>query len=242
MSHRCEAAPWVWDQRWRDVLFLHWRLPLPLLRERVPDALEIDTYAGTAWVSMVLFRLRVRPRWLPYVPGLSDLVEANLRTYVRADGRPGIWFLSVQADNRVAMQLARWLTPMPYAHAPLTYTRLRDRHFEAASSAWSATFRPTGVAAPASGLDAWLLERYTLFLQDRRRRWLTADVEHAPWQVQDVAVSFAGAVGIDQRRAPDAAHYSTGVRARFGPFAIQPVSRDAQRSAGHAPRSAARHG
>jgi uncharacterized protein YqjF (DUF2071 family) len=224
MSHRCEAAaPWVWDQHWRDVLFLHWQVPLPLLRERVPDALEIDTFAGDAWVSLVLFHLRVRPRWLPFVPGVSDLVEANLRTYVRAEGRPGIWFLSVHADNRLAMQIARWLTPMPYSHAPLTYTQLPDRRFAAASAAWSATFQTTGVAAPATGLHAWLLERYTLFLQDRRHRWLTADVEHAPWQVQEVALSFAGGVGLDPRRAPDAAHYSTGVRARIGRFmALRP--------------------
>ncbi len=70
-------------------------------------------------MSLVVFRLRVRPRWLPYLPALSDLVEVNLRTYVRFGDAAGIWFLSVHADNAWAIAVARLLTPMPYVRAPM---------------------------------------------------------------------------------------------------------------------------
>src|SRR2546421_4110241 len=86
---------WVWSQQWRNVLFLHWQVPAASLRLQIPAPVEIATYHDAAWVSLVLFRLRVRPRWLPFLPGVSELVEVNLRTYVRVQNRPGIWFLSV---------------------------------------------------------------------------------------------------------------------------------------------------
>ena len=120
LTHACSGGvircgSWVWSQHWLNVLFLHWQVPAAALRAHLPSALDIATYDGSAWVSLVLFRLRVRPRWLPYLPGLSDLVEVNLRTYVRFRDKPGICFLSVHADNRGAIFLAKRLTPMPCA-------------------------------------------------------------------------------------------------------------------------------
>jgi uncharacterized protein YqjF (DUF2071 family) len=138
-----------------------------MVRPHIPAPLEVATHDGGAWVSLVLFRLRVRPRWLPFLPGVSELVEVNLRTYVRCRAKTGIWFLSVYADNRWAIRLARLLTPMPYAHAAMRYQRFGDQfQFQAwqgltfvPESAF--TFRPTGkgVEPRQHSLDEWLLER-----------------------------------------------------------------------------------
>src|SRR5688500_17883811 len=103
------TVPWIWAQKWLDVVFLHWRVPAAALRPHVPRPLEIDAYDGEAWVSLVLFRLQVRLRGLPFLPGFSRLLEANLRTYVRCGDRPGIWFLQVLADNPWAIRAARSL-------------------------------------------------------------------------------------------------------------------------------------
>src|SRR5262245_43574036 len=113
-SERGNRSRWIWAQRWLDLLFLHWRVPPAALRPQLPRDLAIDTYGGDAWVSLVLFRLKVRPRWLPFVPGISNMLELNLRTYVRAANSPGIYFLSMLADNRPAIWLAKLLTPLPY--------------------------------------------------------------------------------------------------------------------------------
>src|SRR5262249_44077214 len=83
----------VWRQSWEDLLFLHWRVAPSDLTPHVPSPLQVETFDGRAWVSLVLFRLWVRPRWLPFLPGVSSLLEANLRTYVHLAGKPGIWFL-----------------------------------------------------------------------------------------------------------------------------------------------------
>ena len=65
-------GPWVMAQTWCDLLFAHWPLPAAAMRALVPAALELDTFAGQAWIGVVPFAMRtVRPRWLPPVPWLS---------------------------------------------------------------------------------------------------------------------------------------------------------------------------
>lgn len=222
---------WVWSQHWLDLLFLHWRVPVAALRSCVPAPLEIETYDGSAWVSLVLFRLRVRPRWLPFLPGVSTLIEVNLRTYVSFRDRPGIWFLSVHADNVWAMRLAKLFTPMPYTQAPLRYRRLEGR-FEfrvgpatGSDLALALTFIPDGegTCAVAGTLDEWLLERYRLFVRGRRSVLMQAEVAHPPWLTQRVAIKLSTnqlrlPSGLDLCHDPESAHFSAGVRARFGAF------------------------
>ena len=216
-------------QCWDNVLFLHWRVDASSLHRSLPASLEVATYEGQAWVSAVLFQLRVRHSWLPFLPHLSSLVELNLRTYVHCRGRPGIWFLSVHADNRLAVRMARLLTPIPYEHRPLRYGPVGDGfEFQRLCGPPSIlTFRPTGPAAePAVGSrDEWLLERYRLFAQagPTPTPLAEAEVVHSRWVVQAVEVlnwagGFSREVGLDLSRPPDAAHFSAGVRAEFGSF------------------------
>src|SRR4051812_37012140 len=37
-------APWIWSQRWSDLLFLHWRVPARSLRHRLPPGVEVEEY------------------------------------------------------------------------------------------------------------------------------------------------------------------------------------------------------
>jgi uncharacterized protein len=223
--------PWVWAQHWLDVLFLHWRVPTAKLRPHVPSELVIDTYDQSAWLSLVLFRLKVRPRGLPFVPGLSTLLELNLRTYVRFADQPGICFLRMLADNRLGVHLAKLFTPLPYACATMAYRRMDDMfRFRAARLADASiglrlAFHPNEEEAPAphGSIDEWLVERYTLFVKDRPRGLWRADVDHAPWLVRNAqlaihANSMGKGLGLDLGQIPDRVHYSKGVAVRFGGF------------------------
>jgi uncharacterized protein YqjF (DUF2071 family) len=222
---------WVWSQLWRDVLFLHWRVPLGFLRALVPADLVIDEFRGETWVSLVWFRLKIRPRWLPYLPGFSALVEANLRTYVRYQGRPGIWFLSVHADNAFAIRLARWLTPIPYAQAQMTYRRsetesqLEMRSVVTPRCGLTARMRlGPELGKPAEDARAaWLLERYRLYVGNGARGLGYGDVSHPPWIARSVDIAMSrntvgAALGLDLARPPDLSHFSPGVSAKFGTF------------------------
>jgi hypothetical protein len=125
------AEPWVMAQTWHDLLFCHWRLPVEALRPHVPAELELETFDGSGWLGVTPFLLDgLRLRNLPPVPLLSRFLEVNLRTYVRAGGRPGIWFFSLDAASRLAVEGARATTvcrtsmrvrprtPLPRRHPP----------------------------------------------------------------------------------------------------------------------------
>src|SRR5258707_3933853 len=108
-------GPWVMAQSWHDLLFAHWRMDAAVLRAQIPRALEIDTFEGQAWIAVVPFRMSgVRPRLAPAIPGLSAFPELNVRTYVTAEGKPGVWFFSLDAANAIAVAAARATFHLPY--------------------------------------------------------------------------------------------------------------------------------
>jgi uncharacterized protein YqjF (DUF2071 family) len=185
----------IWLQRWTDVLFLHFPVPESELRPHVPRRLEIDTFHGQAWISYVFFRLDLRPAWLPSLPGFSSLLELNVRTYVRYRGQAGIYFVRMYADNRLAISASRLLTPLCYEWAKMGAKRREDGTCElfcqpaksvgALCVEFDADLSRLAAAAEDS-LEAWLLERYRLFVaqgdeQSSGERMVATTVEHSPW-------------------------------------------------------------
>ncbi len=228
--------PWLWSQGWRDLLFCHWAVPVEALRPHVPRPLEIDVMDGSAWVSLVAFRMaRVRPRWFPPLPGVSNFLELNLRTYVRSSDKSGVFFLSIHANKRLAVRVARWFSPLPYIHAPMSFWR-RDAgfRFHCASSGrqgeavFAANYTPASEVLLASRdpLSEWLLERYCLYVGDSSGDLVHAEVHHEPWFVQNVDLEIASnSLGFVTRlelpRTPDRMHFSTGVDALAWSFEPQ---------------------
>ena len=218
---------WLWAQTWHDLFFAHWRVPAGSLQPHLPAALEVETWEGSAWVSIVAFRLKVRRRGLPALGPLTSFVELNLRTYVRQGGASGIYFLSIHAGKRSCVALARWLTPLPYVFAPIQYERCGEtwrfvcRRPGAETALFEADFSPRGPAGPAA--DPWLLERYRAFAMDRRGRLWRMEAQHLPWQVRrveaHVATNYLGMPwGLLLNREPDAIHFSPDMTARLGRF------------------------
>src|SRR3954453_16381426 len=115
------AAPWAMGQTWEHLLFAHWRVDPEELRRLLPEGLELDTHDGEAWLGITPFRLTgLRLRGTLPLPRLSAFHELNVRTYVVADGKPGIWFFSLDADHRLAVLGARRLYRLPYHRARMS--------------------------------------------------------------------------------------------------------------------------
>ena len=210
-------------QRWHDLLFAHWRCPITELRPLIPAPLEIDTYDGHAWIGVIPFYMSgVRLRGTPPVPTAHAFAELNVRTYVTLDGRPGVWFFSLDCASTLAVIGARVGIHLPYFRAAMRMTRHQDtiayqsRRWSIAGSpaAFSGTYRAVGPAAAAlpGTLDHFLTERYCLYTSNGKRVW-RGDVVHAPWCLHraEAAIehnSMMEAAGI---RVPDHApllHYS----------------------------------
>jgi uncharacterized protein YqjF (DUF2071 family) len=167
-------------QTWHDVLFAHWPIDAAALCDHVPAAFPLDVFDGTAWLAIVPFHMtNVAPRGLPSLPWISEFPELNVRTYVRVNEKPGIYFFSLDAGSTLAVQAAKSLLNLPYYSAAMSFTRnggrilyesQREDGFTAAR--FSASYGPNGSPFEASRetLEYFLTERYCLYNLDSRDR------------------------------------------------------------------------
>ena len=208
-AHRPWPVPeqsWVMGQTWDDLLFAHWRVDADAVRALLPAGLELDLHDGDAWLGVTPFVLTgLRPRGLPPFPFVSSFPELNTRTYVTLDGKPGIWFFSLDAANDLAVEAARRGWGLPYFRARMRATwrdgwvayesRRSDTRGPAAS--FRAQYRPVGaVGEPANGmLEHFLTERYCLYALDGDEL-KRAEIHHRPWSLQPAEAS------IEENRMP----------------------------------------
>jgi uncharacterized protein len=201
-DHRPWPLPggsWTMTQRWHDLLFAHWPVPVETMRALVPPQLAIHTFEGQAWVGVVPFRMAgVRPRRLMALPWLSAFPELNVRTYVTArdpqNPKPGVYFFSLDAANPLAVAVARRWYQLPYFRAQMhcrddgeqIHYGSRRIHSGAPPAEFVGVYRPTGAVtlAQPNTLDHWLTERYSLYTVDRRNRLWRAEIHHLPWPLQ----------------------------------------------------------
>lgn len=222
------SGPWVMFQRWVDLLFAHWPVPVDVLRSMIPPSLAIDTFEEQAWLGITPFGMRsVHPRYLPPLPSLSYFPELNVRTYVinrvGDELKPGIWFFSLDAGNVIAVWAARLGYLLPYFHAEMRSRRVGDgimytsrrKHPGAPQAQFVASYRPIGefYHAPRGSLDYWLTERYCLYTTDRRGRLYRGEIHHLPWPLQRAEAeigtnTMARAVGIRLPDTPPLLHFS----------------------------------
>jgi uncharacterized protein YqjF (DUF2071 family) len=192
----------VMYQKWRDLLFLHWAFDPETIQATLPQDLYVDTFASRAYVGIVPFFMRdVRPRGLPTVPGISNFLELNLRTYAHdRQGIPGVWFYSLDANQWLAVEIAKKFFGLPYHYAEMRASKNDQGEIKfssqrrAAGSDSRSTFRyrphgPIRYAQPGS-LEFFLMERYLLFSQNSKGgKRLTGRVHHHPYPLLDVEVA-----------------------------------------------------
>ena len=198
IDHRPWPLPgrrWTMTQTWHDLLFAHWPLSPDALRPAVPPELELDTCDGVAWLGLVIFRLSgVRLHGFPEVPLVSHFPEINVRTYVTHDGKHGVYFLSLDADNPLAIALAKPWFRLAYHYSHITFHERADGiHFRSRRAehnsppaTFAATYSPCAPAfrAPHGSLEHWLTERYCYYSVNRSHHIYRCDIHHPPWQLQ----------------------------------------------------------
>ena len=230
------ARRWRWQQSCLGVLFAHWPVPAESLRPLIPEALAIEEFDGTAWLGVVPFRMEgVGFRGVPNLPGLLAFPELNVRTYVQAEGKPGVWFFSLDAANPVTVWTARRFFHLPYHHADMAVEaaagelvyRSRRLNHNGSATRFSARYGPVSdvAAATPGSLDHWLTERYCLCSCAPDGSVHRADVHHRPWALQPASGkievnTMTDPLGISLPDQLPVLHYSK----RLGVVAWSPVS------------------
>ena len=198
LAHRpwpLPRPPWVLTMTWEDLLFAHWPVPAEALAPLIPRGLTLETFDGNAWLGIVPFRMTgVRWRFLPPVPGTAAFPELNVRTYVTAEGKPGVWFFSLDAASRLAVRGARWSFHLPYFDAEMETKRSGDAveyrsrrtHARAPGAEFKARYAPVGpvYASKEGTMEHFLTARYCLYAGDGRGRLWRGEIHHPPWPLQ----------------------------------------------------------
>ena len=190
----------VMYQRWHDLLFAHWALPIEQVRPLVPRELELDTFEGKAWVGVIPFWMsNVRFRGVPPIPSASTFPELNVRTYVRApheSDKPGVYFFSLDAASLLAVLGARAGAGLPYFWANMgakvsasevEYLSVRR---QGPKAKLVARYRATGgISSQKTDLEQFVTERYCLYTA-RRGKVGRIQIHHLPWPLQPAEAEF----------------------------------------------------
>jgi uncharacterized protein YqjF (DUF2071 family) len=191
----------VMYEKWHDLLFLHWEYDSQTIQRMLPKGLHVDTFDDKAYLGVAPFFMRaVRPRLFPSIPGVSDFLELNVRTYVYdSNGTPGVWFYSLDANHYLAVKAARLFFNLPYFYANIT-AELNPDNKEISYSSYRYGTDPnlkthfryrsisdTSLAQPGT-LEFFLIERYILFAYSNNTLY-SGRVWHSPYQLTEVEVS-----------------------------------------------------
>lgn len=216
-SFKCPTRPWMFYQEWNKAIFLHWEVNADEIQTLLPRGLKVDVINGKAWVSLVAFDMNnIKARYLPKLPRISDFQEINIRTYVVCNGKPSVYFLSMEANNKMSCKLLEKVSKFPYRYSEMN----RSNHSYQSNNvnlneSFSIDYELDGKSVSKDETDLWLTERYAVF-QDHRNAMIEYDVHHLEWPMQNI---ICKAIKVNYSRfgtfindKPDRIHYSKGVR------------------------------
>ena len=231
-SHRPRPLPngrWAIAQRWNDLLFAHWPLPVARLAPLLPEWLEVDTHQGMAWLGAVPFWLdRIKIRGVPQIIGARSFPDLTLRTYVRDrfTNTPGVYCFSLDSSNLLAVGVARTFYHLPYHWSSMKMGQRSEREFDFYSRrrfgsnpvVFKARYRGLGPTQrladlrPGS-LEYFLTERSCLYSANRAGQPVRASIHHIPWPLEDAEAEIEqndlpASIGLAQPEVDPVLHYS----------------------------------
>lgn len=234
-SHRLwplPHLPWTMRQTWNDLLFAHYPIKLEVLQTLVPDVLPLDSFNGMGWIGVIPFHITdIRLRGLPPIPGTMQFPELNVRTYVTLDGKPGVYFFSLDAANWLAVKMAQLFYHLPYLDAdmmvkhsgPIINYESRRRNDIGATLVCS--YRPISEPyhAVKGSFDEWMVERYCLYTLNNKGVPLRCDILHHPWLLQHAKAEFSqntmlSKQGIQVESDQPILHFSKKMEVRMWPL------------------------
>jgi uncharacterized protein YqjF (DUF2071 family) len=218
----------VMVQQWRDLAYIHWRYDPDTVQSLLPFGLEVDTFDGSAWVGLIPFSMRGigLPR-LPAVPYFGSFPEINVRTYVRHNGIPGVWFFSLDVNRLIPAVVARTTYLLPYCwgrasnriESGVLHSRVERRWPSRAQS--RTRVRIGGRIDQPDDLAVFLSARWGLYSKGLFGGLMYAPVDHETWplhraHLDAIEQNVVEAAGLPVPTGDPHVMFSPGVSVRIG--------------------------
>jgi len=220
--------PWVMRQSWNNALFIHYPIAINKLRQLVPEQLQLDTYDGWGWISIVPFKMeKVGIRAIPFSITFPEL---NIRTYVTIDNKPGVYFFSLDATNLPVVFLSNMFINLPYLHSQMTihhdgdytsFSCIRKSSDESIACLYHPISEP--FTASKGTFDYWVTERYCFYTVNSAGKVNRCNILHKPWPLQHAEAeirhnSLFSSKSLQFEAITPILHYSKGVDVRVWPL------------------------
>lgn len=223
------CGPVTFDQRWRDLTFIHWPVRPDTVEAMYPPGTRPDVFVdGMTYVGLVPFVMESTKvgSALP-LPYFGSFPETNVRLYsVDDSGRHGVLFRSLETSRLAVVPVIRAGLGVPYTWARMRMNRHGDRVTYHSVRRWPRRGLRSRIEVAIGGpveptpLEIWLTARWGAHTRKAGRTWWVPN-EHQTWplhaadivELDDelVAASMVRPAG-DRLRAL----FSPGVRTRFG--------------------------
>jgi uncharacterized protein len=220
---------------WRDLVMLNYEVEPAILRPYVPRGVDLDTFEGRTFVSLVGFQfLRTKLYGFLAVPFHSNFEEVNLRFYVRrregGEVRRGVVFVRELVPRMAIARFARLMYGEKYDSCPMWHRVARNAEGLAAEYGWkwrrgdyrlSAQARGAPARAAEGSLENFIAEHYWGYSAKSASESIEYRVSHDPWRVWvstnaefggDGGALYGAEFGAVLRRAPDSAFIAEGSR------------------------------
>ena len=182
---------------WRDLVMLNYEVEPGILRQYVPSGVELDTFDGRSFVSLVGFQfLRTKLCGFLAVPFHSNFDEVNLRFYVRrreaGEQRRGVVFVRELVPREAIAALARVVYGEKYDACPMEHGIVRNADGIAAEYRWEWRGKRYWLSALADGepgrvaegsIESFITEHYWGYSAKSANETIEYRVSHKPWRV-----------------------------------------------------------
>ena len=165
--------------------------------------------------------------FIPPVPYFGSFPEVNVRTYVKRNGVPGVWFFSLDVNRMIPAFVARTTYFIPYCWGRASHKK-DDQHLHTTvKRRWpsrSSTQIELTIGAEIkepTDLAHFLSARWGLYSKGFRGRLRYAPVEHEQWQLYEANIvnledHLVAAAGLPAPTGEAHVMFSPGVSVRIG--------------------------
>ena len=215
-------------QQWCDLAYIHWRYDPAVVQALLPEGIEVDTFDGSAWVGLIPFSMRnIAVPGTPPIPYFGSFPEVNVRTYVRKNGIPGVWFFSLDVNRLLPAVVARATYLLPYCWGSASHELSDDVLTTEVFRRWpgggetSIRIRVGAAIERSDDLSVFLSARWGLYSRGFGKGLRYAPVDHDPWVLHNATLEYLEdslviAAGLPAPTGEPHVLFSPGVSVRIG--------------------------